>query len=216
MQTLSRPSCQPSPSRRPSSSPGLPSSPGSDRPSPPRARGSGRGRRPSAPPARSRTSTAPSSGRRSRARPGRRRGSRARARARPAPSPGSVIAANWRPRPPVRSQKYSRCERVSIVEPDFDEARKSVCSRSTSRSSRRIASGWVVSRTWNEPAPNVRRSTSGASDEPPMPSRTTSSNCSVAAPAKAFSSSRWSRIRETTSSQPSQRSSPESVQSDAS
>ena len=127
-----------------------------------------------------------------------------------------MIAANCAPRPPVRSQKYSRCERVSIVEPDFEEARKSVCSRSTLRSSRRIASGWVVSRTWNDSTSNVRRSTSGASEEPPMPSRTQSWNCSVAASAKAFSSSTWARTRVTTSSQPSQRSSPESVQSDAS
>ena len=32
-----------------------------------------------------------------------------------------MIAANCAPRPPVRSQKYSRCERVSIVEPDFED-----------------------------------------------------------------------------------------------
>ncbi len=162
MQTLSRPSCQalteleaeleardcrPRPGRRPSSSR--------------RPRGSGRGRRPSAPPARSRTSRGPSSGRRSRGSPAK-TARKPRSCARSSSSePGSVIAANCAPRPPVRSQKYSRWERVSIVEPDFEEARKSVCSRSTVRSSRRIASGCVVSRTWNDSTLNVRRSTSG-------------------------------------------------------
>ena len=49
-----------------------------------------------------------------------------------------------------------------------------------------------------------------------MPSRTQSWNCSVAASEKAFNSSTWPRTRVTTSSQPSQRSSSEPVQSDAS
>ncbi len=49
-----------------------------------------------------------------------------------------------------------------------------------------------------------------------MPSRTQSWNCSLADSENEFSSSTWSRTRVTTSSQPSQRSSPESVQSDAS
>ena len=49
-----------------------------------------------------------------------------------------------------------------------------------------------------------------------MPSSTQSSNCSVVESANAFSSSTCGRTRATTSSQPSQLSSPESVQSDAS
>ena len=101
------PACQPSPSWRPSSSPGLPSLAAGRPPSSRVARSRKRleRRRPSAPPARSRTATAPSSGRRSSARPGRRRGSRARCASRSSSEPGSVIAANCAPRPPVRSQK---------------------------------------------------------------------------------------------------------------
>jgi hypothetical protein len=116
----------------------------------------------------------------------------------------------------VRSQKYSRCERVSIVEPDFEEAMNRVRSRSRSPSRRLIAAGCVVSSTRKESAANARRSTSGASEEPPIPSRTNASNCSIAASAKAFSSWMRGRTRLTTSSHPSQRSSPELVQSDAS
>ena len=51
----------------------------------------------------------------------------------------------------------------------------SVRSRSTRSSRRRIADGWVVSRTWKPVMPNVRRITSGARLEPPIPSSTTSS-----------------------------------------
>ena len=98
MQTLSRPSRQPSPSERPSSRPGLPSARrhasaiSLARSEQPRRR-----RRPSAPPAPSRTARAPSSGRRSSARRGR---SRANSRSRASCSsaePGSVIAAQCSP-----------------------------------------------------------------------------------------------------------------------
>ena len=76
MQTLSRPSRQPSPSARPSSRPGLPSARRhASAISHARGRAAARRRRPSARPAPSRTATAPSSGRRSSAR---RRRSRAK------------------------------------------------------------------------------------------------------------------------------------------
>ena len=54
------------------------------------------------------------------------------------------------------------CERVSSVEPDFDEVTKSVRPSSIDCSSSRIACGCVVSRTWKLSTRNVRRSTSGA------------------------------------------------------
>ena len=82
-----------------------------------------------------------------------------------------MIAANC----PPRSRKYAVCERVSSVVPDFEAERKSVRCGSIFDSSARIAFGCVVSRTWKRSAPNVSRSTSGASDEPPMPSTTKSS-----------------------------------------
>ena len=128
--------------------------------------------------------------------------------------PGSVMAQTDAAAPCV--PKYSRCERVSSVEPDFEAATKRVRSRSRLPSRRLIAAGCVVSSTWKLSAANARRSTSGASEEPPIPSRTNASNSSIAASAKAFSSGMRGRTRSTTSSQPSQRSSPESVQSDAS
>ena len=46
---------------------------------------------------------------------------------------------------------------------------------------RRTAAGCVVSRTWKRSLPNVRRSTSGARLEPPMPSSTTSAKPAVLA-----------------------------------
>ena len=196
--------------------PGFPPRRDMPRPSPRPAPGSARGRRPAARPARSRTSRAPSSGRRSPARPRRRPGSHARVATRSSSEPGSVIATNCAPRPPVCSQKYSRCERVSRVDPDFEETTKSVRSSSRLPSSRRIAAGCVVSRTWNDSTSNARRSTSGARLEPPMPSSTVWSNCSRAPAANAFSSSTCGRIRATTSSQPSQRSSSPPVQTEAS
>jgi hypothetical protein len=100
-----------------------------------------------------------------------------------------VIAANISPRPPVFSQKNSVWERVSRVVPDLDDETKNVRSRSSCPSSARIARGCVVSRTWNQSTPNVRRSTSGASDEPPIPQRTTASISSCSDSAKRRMSS---------------------------
>ena len=63
--------------------------------------------------------------------------------------------------------------------PDFDAEMNSVRSRSSFACSSRIAAGCVVSSTWKRSPPNVCRSTSGASDEPPMPSSTTSSTVAL-------------------------------------
>ncbi len=81
--------------------------------------------------------------------------------------PGSVTATKRDPSPPVRSQKCAKCESVSIVPPDFDETTNTVRSRSTAPSSARTAAGSVESSTCRRSAPKERRSTSGASDEPP-------------------------------------------------
>src|SRR5947209_3403938 len=90
---------------------------------------------------------------------------------------------------------------------------KSVCSRSIDASSARIACGWVVSRTWNASLRNVRRSTSGARLDPPMPSSTIASSPSSATPsANSTSSPTRSRIRPGSSSQPSHRASSAPVQ----
>src|SRR3954465_12566225 len=67
-----------------------------------------------------------------------------------------------------------------------------------------MARGCVVSRTWNRSTSKLRRSTSGASDEPPIPQRTTSSTCSCSDSAKRRISSRPSRAGSGSSSQPSQ------------
>ena len=109
------------------------------------------------------------------------------------------------------------CERVSSVDPDFDETRKSVFARSSFRSRARMAFGCVVSRTWKVSAPKVRRSTSGARLEPPMPARTTLVRpSSYTRRANASSSSMRSCMRRGSSSQPSQRFSSAPVQSVAS
>src|ERR671931_971536 len=128
--------------------------------------------------------------------------------------PGSVIATKNSPRPPFRSQKKSRCERVSSVVPDFEEAMKSVLSRSRRSSECRISAGCVVSSTWRERSPKLFLSTSGARLEPPIPSRT---NVSITPGAARSSTNRCrssirSRIRCGSSSQPSHFSSPEPVQ----
>ena len=81
---------------------------------------------------------------------------------------------------------------------------KSVRETSICASSARIACGCVVSRTWNVSCRNVRLITSGASDEPPMPSRTTASTRSTTESANCSSRSTSSRMRHGSSSQPSQ------------
>src|SRR5438445_3388333 len=90
---------------------------------------------------------------------------------------------------------------------------KSVCSRSIDPSSARIACGCVVSRTWNASLRNVRRSTSGARLDPPMPRSTIASSPSSATPsANSTSSAMRSRMRPGSSSQPSHRDSSAPVQ----
>src|SRR5439155_11012854 len=113
-------------------------------------------------------------------------------------------------------QKSSRCERVSSVVPDFDEATKSVRSRSCSSTARRIAPGWVVSSTCTASLANVRRSTSGARLEPPIPITITASKAESASCANASSWPTRSCIRSGSSSQPSQRFSSAPVQTVAS
>ena len=73
---------------------------------------------------------------------------------------------------PAASQKCSRWDRVSSVVPDLEEATKNVRATSIDSCSRRIAFGWVVSRTWKLAASKLRRKTSGARLDPPIPSRT--------------------------------------------
>src|SRR6185312_11722777 len=127
--------------------------------------------------------------------------------------PGSVMAANASARPPVQCQKKSRWHRVSSVVPDFEEARNSVRAGSRESAARRMAAGCVVSRTCRCSLSNVRRRTSGARLEPPMPRSTTKSNWpTVPAANSSSSATRW-RILSGSSSQPSQRFSSRPVQS---
>src|SRR4051812_42939996 len=118
--------------------------------------------------------------------------------------PGSVTAQNSRAFLRVFSQKYSVWERVSSVEPDFEDETNSVRWRSSFSSSARIAFGCVVSRTWNRSTSKLRRSTSGASDEPPIPQRTTSSPSSWRSSAKRAILPSPSCTCSGSSSQPSQ------------
>ena len=108
---------------------------------------------------------------------------RSRARS-PSSDPGSVITAK-RPRPFARAQAHSRWLRVSIVEPDFDDATCRVTSGSHSRPIRAMATGSVVSRTWSRgrfgAGSNVRASTSGKRLEPPIPITSTCSTPSTRA-----------------------------------
>src|SRR2546421_12536875 len=109
------------------------------------------------------------------------------------PDPGSVMAANCFPAPPpgfagdlptrgeefiTCSQKYAKCERVSVVSPDLDATMKSELWILIFDRTPRIVAGAVVSRTcsFGRPftAPKVLRRTSGHRLEPPIPSRTTS------------------------------------------
>ncbi len=130
--------------------------------------------------------------------------------------PGSVTAAKCSPRPPAQAQKYSRCERVSIVEPDFEETTTSVEPGSSCSPILRTAAGWVESNIWKLARWNARRITSGARLEPPIPSSRTFSISARALPAKVKSSAACARERAGAPSQPSQFSSPLEVQSDAS
>src|SRR5437764_11241367 len=102
--------------------------------------------------------------------------------------PGSVIAANCQPAPlpsplPCReretcSQQYAKCDRVSVVSPDFEATMKRVVGSLIRDRTPRIVAGSVVSRTCNRgcprTTPKVLRRTSGHRLEPPMPSSTTS------------------------------------------
>ena len=120
-----------------------------------------------------RTARAPSSGRRSSARRRRPRGTRARARAARAREPGSVIATHCAP-VAARLPRSSRCASASRASRPTSTRRRTACARGrASPRAARIASGCVVSSTWKRSPPNVWRSTSGASVEPPIPSRTT-------------------------------------------
>src|SRR5437899_10080792 len=129
---------------------------------------------------------------------------------------GSVMAMNWLPSPPAFFQKYSKCESVSSVPPDFDETMNIVLPRSRVCSACRIIAGCVVSRTCNCFAPNVRFNTSGAREEPPMPSRTNVSNLVRASVANSTTSPARSCMRFGSSSQPSHLSSSVPVQTVAS
>jgi hypothetical protein len=118
-----------------------------------------------------------------------------------------VIATNWRPSG-RRDQKWRNSESVSIVPPDFVETRNSVRSRSTRSATVRIAPASVESSTCSDGqpscAPKLWRITSGASDEPPMPSSTTSwKPSSRISRAKASRSSTASSIVSTIVSHPS-------------
>ena len=78
---------------------------------------------------------------------------------------------------PMRAQNVSRWLRVSMVEPDFDDARNSVASSGHSWPMRATAAGSVVSSTRSSGRPpdggKVRARTSGKRLEPPMPMTTT-------------------------------------------
>src|SRR5438309_105532 len=91
-----------------------------------------------------------------------------------------------------------------------------VLCRSRNSSAWRIIAGWVVSRTCIPLTPNVRFSTSGASDEPPMPSSTNASKRVRASPANCRNSPIRSCIRFGSSSHPSHLSSSAPVQTVAS
>ena len=104
-------------------------------------------------------------------------------------------------------QKCLNSDSVSIVPPDFVETRNRAWSRSMAVSTPRTAPASVESSTCRlgQPpcSPNERRMTSGASDEPPMPSSTTSVTPSSRTPsAKACRSSSSSRICSATVSHP--------------
>src|SRR6184192_1053643 len=79
--------------------------------------------------------------------------------------PGSVIAANCLPFRLVCSQKYAKCDRVSVVSPDFEATMKRVVGSLIRDRTPRIVAGSVVSRTCNRgcprTTPKVLRRTSG-------------------------------------------------------
>src|SRR5919109_3676000 len=100
--------------------------------------------------------------------------------------PGSVMAANCAPGPDplpcgereTCSQKYAKCDSVSVVSPDFEATTKSEVGILILDRTDRIVAGSVVSRTWSFGwpliVPKVLRRTSGHRLEPPMPRSTTS------------------------------------------
>src|SRR3989440_9815966 len=81
------------------------------------------------------------------------------------PDPGSVMAANCLPFRFACSQKYAKCERVSVVSPDLDATMKSELWILIFDRTPRIVAGAVVARAcifgWPFTAPNVLRRTSG-------------------------------------------------------
>src|SRR5256886_12681526 len=87
------------------------------------------------------------------------------------PDPGSVMAANCLPFRFACSQKYAKCERVSVVSPDLDATMKSELWILIFDRTPRIVAGSVVSRTcsfgWPFTAPNALRRTSGHKLQPP-------------------------------------------------
>ena len=128
-----------------------------------------------APPGRARTATAPSSGRRSSARPGRRRRSCARCASSASDEPGSVIAAQ---RSPLRRELPEvvgvrpRLERGARLR-GGDEER--ALEGELRRQPPDRAGVRRVEDVQRSPTRTSARMTSGASDEPPMPSSTTAS-----------------------------------------
>ncbi len=112
--------------------------------------------------------------------------------------PGSVIATQCAPacsptRCWRRSQKNARSASISAVVPDFEENRYSVRAGSLRCCAASTAAGSVESRTQRSRkprcTPSERRSTSGASDEPPMPQRT-----AWVKPAARTSSANWTKL----------------------
>ena len=135
-------------------------------------------RSPSARPARSRTRTAPSSVRRCRGRRGTRALKRCSCASSSRPEPGSVIATKLAP-PGASEKKCANSDSGSIVPPDLEETMNSVRGRVDRALHGRDRGG--VGRVEHDAGaprqrtgPKQRLSTSGASEEPPMPSRTTS------------------------------------------
>ena len=89
-----------------------------------------------------------------------------------------MIATKRSPCPPVCSQKYLKWLSVSTVPPDLLDTTKSVWSRSTALSASRTAAGCGAVEDVELAGPSVvarklRRKTSGARLDPPMPSSST-------------------------------------------
>ncbi len=111
------------------------------------------------------------------------------------PEPGSVIATKLLPCS-TSEKKCANSDSGSIVPPDFEETMNSVRRRSSARSTVWIRAASVESSTCSRALPsrpsNARRRTSGASEEPPIPSSTMScisSSCTSAANSSSAPSS---------------------------